>query len=104
VKKSLNHSNIITKYWIVNVLLYYNNFNMLFVSNGFNILKVNESIHVHMLIIEEMWKISLIHYNINVGFKIATYVLINYKKCKMKLLNNGFNMLEVNGSIHVPCW
>jgi hypothetical protein len=29
---------------------------MQFVNNGFNILKVNGSIHVHMLIIEQMWK------------------------------------------------
>jgi hypothetical protein len=37
---------------------------MKFVNNGFNILKVNGSI----LIIEKMWKKSLIHSNINVGF------------------------------------
>jgi hypothetical protein len=93
-KKSLNHSNIITKYWIANVLLYYNKCKMQFVSNGFIILKVNDSIHVHMLIIEEMWKNSLIHSNINVGFKIVTCVLINCNKCKMQFLNNGFNMLK----------
>jgi hypothetical protein len=28
-------------------------------SNGFNILKVNGLTHVHMLIIEEMWKNSI---------------------------------------------
>jgi hypothetical protein len=39
---------------------------MQLVSNGFNILKVNGSTHVHMLIIEEMWKKSLIRFNINV--------------------------------------
>jgi len=41
---------------------------MQFVTNGFNILKVNGLTHVHMLIIEEMWKKSLIHFNINVKF------------------------------------
>jgi hypothetical protein len=46
------------------------------------------------LIIEEMWKNSLIHSNINVGFKIVTCVLINCNKCKMQFLNNGFNMLK----------
>ncbi len=50
-----------------------------------------------------MWKISQIHYNINVGFKIVTCVLIDYGKCKMQLVNNGFNMLKVDSSIHVPC-
>ncbi len=63
---------------------------MQFVSNGFNIVKLNGSIHVHMLIFEEMWKKLLIHFNINVGFKIVTCVLINYGKCKMQTLNNGF--------------
>jgi len=50
-----------------------------------------------------MWKKSLIRSNINVGFKIITCILINYGKCKMQLLDNGFNMLKVNSSTHVPC-
>ncbi len=69
-------------------------------NNGFNMLKVNGS----TLIIEEMWKKLLIHSNINVGIKIVTCVLINYGKCKMQLLSNGFNMLKVDSSTHVPCW
>ncbi len=32
---------------------------------------------------------------------MVTCVLINYGKCKMQLLNNGFNMLKVDGLIHV---
>jgi hypothetical protein len=56
---------------------------MQFVSNDFNILKLNSS----TFIIENMWKKSLIHSNINaninVGFKIVTRVLINYEKCKI---------------------
>ncbi len=59
---------------------------------------MNGSTHVHMLIIEEMWKKSLIHSNINVGLKKITCVLLNNGKCKMQLLNNGFNMLKVDGS------
>ncbi len=51
-KHSLNHSNIITKYWVTCVLVYYNKWKMQFVSNDFNILKVNGSIQI----IEEMWK------------------------------------------------
>ncbi len=64
---------------------------------------MNGSTHVHMLIIEEMWKKSLIHSNINVGLKKITCVLLNNGKCKMQLLNNGFNMLKVDDSTHVPC-
>jgi hypothetical protein len=72
---------------------------MKFMINGFNILKVNGS----TLIIEEMWKKSLIYSNLNVRFKIVIRVLLNYGKCKMQLLSNGFNMLKVDDSTHVPC-
>jgi hypothetical protein len=72
---------------------------MQFVNNGFTIyLKVNGSI----LIIEKMWKKSLIHFNINLGFEIVTCFLIDYGKCKMQFLSNGFNMLKNHSSIHVP--
>jgi hypothetical protein len=87
------------KYWVACVLIYYNKCKMQFVNNGFNILKVNGSI----MIIEEIKKKSLIHSNINVGFEIVTCVLINYGKCKMQPLSNGFNMLKVDSSTHVPC-
>jgi hypothetical protein len=50
-----------------------------------------------------MWINSLIHSNINVGFLIVTCVLIIYGKCKMQLISNGFSMLKVDGSTHVPC-
>ncbi len=66
-KFSFNHSSIIVKYWVTWVLGYYNNCNMQFVSNCFNIKKMNNSTHVHMLIIEEKWKKSLIHSNIKCG-------------------------------------
>jgi hypothetical protein len=39
----------------------------------------------------------------NVGFKIIACVLIKNGKCKMELLNNGFDELKVDGSTHVPC-
>ncbi len=68
-------------------------------SIGFNILKVNDS----TLIIEKICEKLLIHFNINVGFKIVTCVLINYGKCKIQFLNNGFNMFKVDSSTHVPC-
>jgi len=97
-KCSLNHSSLTIKYWIACVLLYCNKWKMKSMSDGFNILKVNGS----TLIIEEMWKKSLIHSNIYVGFLIVTCVLKNYGECKMPLLNNGFNILKVDGSTHVP--
>ncbi len=68
-------------------------------NNYFNILKVNGS----TMIIEEMWKKSLIRSNINVRFEIVTCVLINFAKCKMQPLSNGFNMLKVDSSTHVQC-
>jgi len=37
------------------------------------------------------------------GVLIVMRVLINYGKCKMQLMSNGFNMLKVDASIHVPC-
>ncbi len=55
-------------------------------NNDFNMLKVNGSTSI----IEDMWKKSWLHLNINVGFKIVTYVLIDYVKCKMQLISNGF--------------
>ncbi len=99
-KTSLNYSNIIAKYWVACVLIYYNKCKMQFVNNDFNILKVNGS----TMIIEEMWKKPLIHSNINVEFEIVICVLINFAKCKMQPLSNDFNMLKVDSSTHVPCW
>jgi hypothetical protein len=48
----------------------------------FNILKMNGLTHVHMLIIEEMRKFSIIQSNINVvGSWIISCVLINHGNC-----------------------
>jgi hypothetical protein len=67
-KNSLNHSSIIAKHLVACVSIYFDKCKMQLVimSNDFYILKVNGLTHVHMLIIEEMWKKSLIHFNINV--------------------------------------
>jgi hypothetical protein len=67
-KNTLIPSSIIAKHWIACVSIYFNKCKMQLVSNGFNILKVNGLTHVHMLIIEEMWKKSLICSNLNVKF------------------------------------
>jgi len=104
-RKSLNHSNIITKHWVACVPIYCNKCKMQLMNNGFNIFKVNGLTQVHMLIIEKMWKKSIIHSNINVvGSRIISCVLINHDKCKMELMSNDFNMLKVDGSTYVPCW
>jgi hypothetical protein len=89
-KNSLNLSNIIAKHWTTSVSIYYNKCKMQFMSDSFNVLNVNGLIHVHMMIIEEMWKKLVIYSNINVGFLIVTCVLINYGKCKMQLISNGW--------------
>jgi hypothetical protein len=57
-------------------------------------LKVNGSI----LIIEKMWKKIINSFQYKCGVKNITCVIINYGMCKMQLLNNGFNMLKVDGS------
>jgi hypothetical protein len=67
-KKSLNHSYIIAKHWIACVSIYFNKCKMQLMNNVFNISKVNGLTHVHMLMIEEMWKKSLIRRNVNVRF------------------------------------
>jgi hypothetical protein len=64
-KKSLNHSSMIAKHWVACVSIYFNKCMMQHFNSGFNILKMNGLTNVHMLIIEEMWKKSLIHSNIN---------------------------------------
>ncbi len=65
-KKSLNHSSMIAKIWAACVSIYFNKCKMQHFYNDFNILKVNGLINVHMLIIEKMWRTSLICSNINV--------------------------------------
>jgi hypothetical protein len=65
--------------------------------NGFNKLKVDDSTHVNMLIVQEMWKNSLNHSIIIAKYWVAC-VLVYYNKCKMQFVSNGFNILRVNGS------
>jgi hypothetical protein len=55
-KNSLNHSSMSAKHEVACVLIYSNKCKMQHVNNNFNILKVNDSTHVHMLIIEKMSK------------------------------------------------
>jgi hypothetical protein len=63
-------------------------------NNGFNTFKMNDSTHVQMLIAQKMWDFA----------QITACVLLNYDKCKMQPMSNGFNMIQVYNSIHVPCW
>jgi hypothetical protein len=69
-------------------------------NSDFNKLKLNNLIHVKMLIIQEMWKISLNHSGIIVKYWVAC-VLVYYNKCKMQFMSNGLNILKMNGSIMI---
>jgi hypothetical protein len=82
-KNLLDHWSIFAKHWITCISIYFNECKMQLVNNGYNILKVNGLTHIHMLIIEEIWKKSLICSNISVGFLIFTCVFINDGKYKM---------------------
>ncbi len=83
--------------------IYINKCNMKHLNNGFNKFKVIDSIHVKMFIVQKMWKNSLNHWSKITKHWIA-YLSIYYNKCKMQPMNNGFNILKVDGSTHVPCW
>jgi len=57
-KDSLTHSSINVRHQVVTcVWIYISKCNMQHLNSGFNKFKVNESTHVKMLIIQEMWKI-----------------------------------------------
>jgi hypothetical protein len=66
-------------------------------NNDFNKLKVDDSTHVKMLTIQEMWQNSLNHSNIITKYLVAC-VLKYFNKYKMKFLSNGLNILKINGS------
>jgi hypothetical protein len=66
----------------MDVLIYINKCNMQHLNNGFNKFKVDDSIHVKMLIIQEMWKNSRNHSNIVTKHWVAC-VSIYSNKCKM---------------------
>ncbi len=61
---------------------------------------MDDSTHVKKLIVQKMWKNLLNHSNIITKHWMAC-VSIDYNKCKMKLMNNGFNILKVNDLTHV---
>ncbi len=57
--------------------------------------KVDDSTHVKMLIVQEMWKISKsFKYNCKI---LSCMCLIYYNK--WKFVSNGFNILKLNGLI-----
>jgi hypothetical protein len=71
-------------------------------NNGFNKFKIDDSIHVKMLIIQQMWKKSLNHSSIIVKHLIAC-VSIYFNKCKMQLviMSDSLYILKVTGLTHV---
>jgi hypothetical protein len=64
------------------VSIYTSKCNMQCLNSVFNKLKVDDSTHVKMLIIQEMWKKSLNHSSINSKYWIACF-LVYYNKCIM---------------------
>ncbi len=50
---------------------------------------MNGPIHVQMLIVQKK------------SLQVIECVLLNYNKCKMQPINNGFNMIQVYNSIQV---
>jgi len=64
------------------VVIYTSKCNMQHLNNDFNQLKMDDSIHVKMLIVWKMWKLSLNYSNIIAKYWF-TCVLIYYNKCKM---------------------
>jgi hypothetical protein len=78
------------------VSIYINKCNMQCWNSGFNKLKVDDSIHVNMLIVQEMWKFSLNHSCVIVKYLVTcvlVYIIIN----AMQFLSNNFKILKVNG-------
>jgi hypothetical protein len=63
-------------------------------SNGFKTFKMNDSTHVQMLKVQKMWHL----------YKLLHVFSLNYDKCKMQPISNGFNMTQMYNSTNVPCW
>jgi hypothetical protein len=82
------------------VSIYTNKCNMQHLNNGFNKLKTDDSSHVNMLIVQEMCSNLLKHPNI-IAKHWVTYGSIYFSKCKMQLVSDGFNIINVNGLTHV---
>ncbi len=82
------------------VSIYTNKCNMQHLNSGFNKFNVYDSTHVKMLIVQEMWKNSLNHSS-SIAKHWVACVSIYFNKCRMQLVNNGFNILKMNGLIHV---
>jgi hypothetical protein len=59
--------------------------------------QVNDSIHLQMSIIQDMWKSSLNHSSIIAKYLVVC-VLVYTNTCKIKFVSNDFNILNVNGS------
>jgi hypothetical protein len=38
------------------------------------------------------------------SLQVIGCVLLNYDKCKMQPMSNGFNMIQMYNSIHVDSW
>jgi len=79
------------------VSIYTSKCNMQCLNSDFNKRKMDDSTHVKMLIVQKMWKKITKSFKYNCKI-LSCMCLIYYNKCKMEFVNNGFNMLKVNGS------
>jgi hypothetical protein len=66
-------------------------------NSAFNRFKMDDSTHIKMLIIQEMWKKSINHSSIIAKYWVSC-VLVYYNKWKMQFVSNIFSILKVNGS------
>jgi hypothetical protein len=62
---------------------------------------MNDSIHMQMLLVQDMWKISLNHSNIIVKHHVLTCVSIYTYKCNMQCLNIVVNQLKIDDPTHM---
>jgi len=100
-KNSLAHSSINVKHYVVMcVSIYISKCNMQCLNNGFNKFKVDDSTHVKILVVQEMWKHSLNHSSIIAKYWIAC-VIVYYNKWKMQFVSNDFNILKLNSSTFI---
>jgi len=61
---------------------------------------MDDSTHVNMFIIQNMWKKSFNHSSI-IAKNWVAFVLGYYNNYNMQFMNNDFNILKVNSSTHV---
>ncbi len=74
-------------------------------NNGLNEFEMDDSTHIEMLIVQEMWKHSLNHSSIIVKYWVACVILcciiLYYIKHQMQFVSNDFTILKLKGWIFI---